>query len=201
MRFIERPFCDRLGTPFAYEMGEGVVSQRALEAPPVFQRARAVACFDDGPSRRLVHRLKYSDRMEFAKPMGAWMARAGAELLAEADAITPMPLHYTRIWRRQFNQAATLAREVARISGKPCETGLIARVRRTRSQVGLTRAERARNMRGAFRCPPTARLEGRRIVLVDDVLTSGATANAAASVLLSGGAKSVDVLVFAQVVR
>jgi ComF family protein len=201
MRFIERPFCDRLGTPFPHEMGEGVLSQRAVDDPPVFQRARAVVCFEDGPSRRLVHRLKYSDRMELARPMGAWMARAGADIVADADALAPTPLHFARAWRRQFNQAAALAREVGRVSGKPCESSLIERVKPTRSQVGLSRTQRAANMQGAFRCPPTARLSGRRIVLVDDVLTSGATANAAARALLRGGAKSVDVLVFARVAR
>jgi ComF family protein len=199
MRFIERPFCDRLGVPFPHDMGEGVLSQRAVDDPPVFRRARAVACFEDGPARRLVHRLKYSDRMELARPMGAWMARAGADILAEADALAPTPLHFTRAWRRQFNQAAALAREISRLCGTPCETGLLDRVKPTRSQVGLNRVQRAANMQGAFRCPPAAPLSGRRIVLVDDVLTSGATANAASRALLRGGAESVDVLVFARV--
>ncbi len=201
MRFIERPFCDRLGTPFEHEMGEGVLSQRAIDDPPVFQRARAVALFEDGPARRLVHRLKYSDRLELARPMGRWMARAGADILAEADALAPVPLHVTRLWRRQFNQAAALAREVSVRCGKPLELDLIARVKRTRSQVGLHRAARAANLQGAFRCPDESRVRGRRIVLVDDVLTSGATANAAAHALLRGGARSVDVLVFARVAR
>ena len=196
MRFIERPFCDRLGLPFEHEMGEGVLSQRAIDDPPVFRRARAVALFEDGPARNLVHRLKYSDRMELARPMGAWMARAGADLLAEADALAPVPLHRTRLWRRQFNQSVALAREISRRSGKPVETDL-ARIRPTRSQVGLSRAERARNLAGAFRCPRA--LNGRRIVLIDDVLTSGATANAAARALLNAGAGAVDVLVFARV--
>src|SRR5947209_11311453 len=132
MRFIERPFCERLGLPFEHEMGEGVLSAEAVAHPPAFGRARAVAVFDDGPSRRLVHRLKYSDRMDLARPMGAWMARAGADILAEADALAPVPLHVTRLWRRQFNQAAALAREVAARCGKPLEPGLVARVRRTR---------------------------------------------------------------------
>ncbi len=201
MRFIERPFCDRLGTPFEHDMGAGVLSQRAVDDPPVFQRARAVVCFEDGPARRLVHRLKYSDRLELAGPMGAWMARAGADILAEADALAPIPLHYTRLWRRQFNQAAALAREVSRRCGKPLEFRLVERVRRTRSQVGLSRAERAENLQGAFRCPEAAPLRGRRIVLIDDVLTSGATANAASRALLRGGAKAVDVLVFARVAQ
>jgi ComF family protein len=199
MRFIERPFCDRLGTPFEHDLGSGVLSQRAVDDPPVFQRARAVVCFEDGPARRLVHRLKYSDRLELARPMGAWMARAGSDILADADALAPIPLHYTRLWRRQFNQAAVLAREISRHCRKNLELGLVERVRRTHSQVGLSRAERVKNLQGAFCCPEAAPLRGRRIVLVDDVLTSGATANAAARALLRGGAKAVDVLVFARV--
>ena len=201
MRFIERPFCDRLGTPFDHDMGEGVLSARAVDDPPAFARARAVACFEEGPARRLVHRLKYSDRMELARPMGRWMARAGREILAEADAVTAVPLHMTRLWKRQFNQAAALAKIVAKASGKPLELGLVERVRATRSQVGLTRAQRAENLHGAFRVPEAAPLKGRRIVLVDDVLTTGATANAAARALLKGGAKAVDVLVFARVAK
>jgi ComF family protein len=201
MRFIERPYCERLGLPFEHEMGEGVLSAEAVDRPPAFGRARAAVLFEDGPARRLVHRLKYSDRLELARPMGLWMARAGREILAEADVLAPVPLHYTRLWRRQFNQAAALARVVSLHCGKPAEFGLVERVRRTRSQVGLSRAERAGNLQGAFRCPETAELRGRRIVLVDDVLTSGATANAVARALLKGGAKAVDVLVFARVAK
>jgi ComF family protein len=201
MRFIERPFCDRLGLPFEHEMGEGVLSAQAVDNPPVFARARAVVCFEEGPARRLVHRLKYSDRMELARPLGAWMARAGSDLLAEADALAPVPLHYTRLWRRQFNQSAALARAISALSGKPTELGLIERVRPTRPQVGLSRAERAANLQGAFRCPLTAPLSGRRILLVDDVMTTGSTANAAARALLRGGARAVDVLVFARVAK
>ena len=201
MRFIERPFCDRLGTPFEHEMGEGVLSAKAVDDPPVFARARAVVCFEEGPARRLVHRLKYSDRMELARPMGQWMARAGRDILAEADVLAPVPLHVTRLWRRQFNQAAALGRAVSQTCGKPMNLGLVERSRATRPQVGLTRAERAVNLQGAFRCPETAEVKGRRIVLVDDVLTSGATANAAARALLKQGAKAVDVLVFARVAK
>jgi ComF family protein len=109
----------------------------------------------------------------------------------------PVPLHRARLWERQFNQAAALAREVARVCGKPVELDAIARVRPTRSQVGLSGAERARNMAGAFRCARP--VKGRRILLIDDVMTSGATAGAAARALLDAGAKAVDVLVFARV--
>ena len=200
MRFIERPFCDRLGTPFEQDLGPGLLSLQAIADPPVFARARAVARFEDGPARRLVHRLKYSDRGELARPMGRWMVRAGAELLVEADAVTPVPLHRLRLWKRRFNQAAALARVIAAQAGKPYEPLLLQRVKATRSQVGLSRAQRADNMQGAFRAAPEASLRGRRIVLVDDVLTSGATANAAARALLRGGAAQVDLIIFARVV-
>jgi ComF family protein len=200
MRFIERPFCDRLGTPFEHDLGEGLLSQQAVADPPVFRRARAVARFEDGPARRLVHRLKYSDRAELARPMGAWMARAGADVLGDADVVAPVPLHAHRLWMRRFNQAAALAREIARRGGKPFEPALLQRVKATRSQVGLSREQRIENMQGAFRAAPGARIRGRRVALVDDVLTSGATANAAARALLRAGAAEVDLIVFARVV-
>ncbi len=203
MRFIERPFCERLGTPFAVDLGvPGLLSPAALADPPVFGRARAVARYDD-TARRLVHRLKYEDRLDLAGPMGRMMARAGRDLLAEADVVVPVPLWRWRLWQRRFNQAALLARHAARGSGVPVEPGLLARVRRTRPQVGLSRAGRAENLQGALRVPPAAkaRLQGRRVLLVDDVTTTGATANAAARALLRGGAAAVDVLTFACVVN
>ena len=200
MRFIERPFCERLGTPFEQDLGAGLLSPQAMADPPVFARARAVARFEDGPARTLAHRLKYSDRAELARPIARWMARAGADILAEADLLTPVPLHPLRLWRRRFNQAAALAREISRQTGKPCDLAALLRVKATPSQVGLSRSQRAENVQGAFRAADGAPVRGRNIVLVDDVLTSGATANAASRALLRAGAKRVDVLVFARVV-
>lgn len=203
VRFIERPFCERLGTPFAMDLGsEGLLSPEAVANPPVFARARAVAHFDDGPVRQLVHRLKYSDRMELAKPLGAWMARAGNELLVEADLLVPVPLHRRRLAARRFNQANSLAQAISAHCGVPVDPFALARVKATPSQVGLSRSQRALNMQGAFRVTEgmAARVAGRAIVLIDDVMTSGATVNAASRALLRGGAKRVDVLVFAQAV-
>ena len=111
-----------------------------------------------------------------------------------------MPLHVRRLWTRRFNQAAMLAREIARQTGKPFEPALLERVKATRSQVGLSREQRAQNVQGAFRARAGAEGRGCRIALVDDVLTSGATANAAARALLRAGAAQVDFLVFARVV-
>ncbi len=200
MRFIERPFCERLGTPFEHDLGEGLLSPQAMADPPVFSRARAVARFEDGPARTLAHRLKYSDRAELARPIARWMARAGADILAGADLLAPVPLHPLRLWRRRFNQAAALAREISRETGKPCDLSALLRVKATPSQVGLSRAQRAENVQGAFRAADGAPVRGMNVVLVDDVLTSGATANAASRALLRAGAKRVDVLVFARVV-
>ena len=201
LRLIERPYCERLGTPFALDLGTGpLLSPRAIAEPPVFERARAVALYD-GTARDLVHRLKYRDRQELARSMARMMAASGADLLADADLLVPVPLHWLRLWRRRFNQAALLARRIAHLSGKPCALRVLSRVKATKPQVGLTRAQRGLNLQGAFRVPAAARpaIQGRRILLIDDVATTGATGNAAARVLIRAGAKSVDLLTFATV--
>lgn len=203
MRLIERPYCERLGTPFPADLGQGLVSPAAFADPPVYQRSRAVACFGEGPVRDLVHRLKYGDRVELARPMGLWMARAGAELLAGADIIVPVPLHPRRLFSRRFNQAGLLAASIARTSGIRNDPHILKRVKATPPQVGMSRNQRADNAQGAFRVEAAQKvsISGKNVLLVDDVLTSGATANAAARILLRAGAARVDVLVFARVVQ
>lgn len=201
LRLIEDPLCDRLGTPFAVDLGLGhLVSPQAFAHPPVFSRARAATLYDD-VARGLVHRLKYEDRHDLALPMARMMGAAGRALIAEADCVVPVPLHRSRPWQRRFNQAALLARSVAAVGGLPFLSQALVRQRATRSQVGLSRAARAENLSGAFRVPPAKAhlIAGRRVLLVDDVRTTGATANAAARALIRGGATSVDLLTFALV--
>jgi ComF family protein len=202
LRLIEKPYCARLGTPFAYDLGEGALSAEAMADPPPFDRCRAVATFDE-VARALVHGLKYRDRPELARAMGAWMARAGTEVIANADVIVPVPLHRRRLWLRRFNQSAMLAQAIARLTGKPFAPAALTRIRATAQQVGLSQAARDDNVRGAFRVLPPEKpsVAGRRVLLVDDVYTTGATVKAATRALLRGGAIAVDVLVFARVVR
>src|SRR4051812_37910730 len=120
IQFIERPYCERLGTPFAMDLGIPLLSPAAIADPPVFERARAAARYDD-VARGLVHRLKYGDRLELARALGGMMVRAGAELLADAEVIVPVPLHVWRLWWRRFNQAMALAAVVSRASGIRCD--------------------------------------------------------------------------------
>jgi ComF family protein len=199
--FVERPFCERLGIPFAFDPGEGVVSAEAIANPPADGRAR-VAVRYEGAAAELVHRFKYGDRVDLAPLLGRLMAGAGADILADADLLVPVPLHRLRLWRRRYNQSVLLCRAIAGLTGRRHDPFMVIRARKTRRQVGLTRRERALNVQGAFRVPVERRaaLQGRRVVLVDDVVTTGATVEAVARTLLRAGALNVDVLAFARVV-
>jgi ComF family protein len=156
----------------------------------------------DDIARALIHAFKYGDRLDLAPTLGRWTASAGRELLAEADALIPVPLHWRRLWARRFNQSAALAETMSAASGVPVLHTALKRMKATAHQVGLSQAERAVNVQGAFRVPPEGKADiaGRRLVLVDDVLTSGATVDACTRALLRAGAANVDVLVFARVV-
>lgn len=201
LSFIEPPYCPRLGIPFVYDPGPELLSMEAIANPPAYARARAAVRYDD-VARSLVHALKYQDRTDLAPTMGRWMARAGRELLKEADVLIPVPLHWRRGWSRRYNQSGALARVIERHSGVRLASEALRRVRRTEQQIGLSRTQRASNVQGAFKVAPERNgdVAGRRVILIDDVLTSGATIDACARALLRAKAASVDVLVFARVV-
>jgi ComF family protein len=173
----------------------------AIAAPPAYTRARAAVRYDE-VARTLVHALKYQDRTDLAPPMGRWMARAGHELLAEADMLVPVPLHWRRGWSRRFNQSGALARVIEGESGVKLRGDVLRRIRATEQQVGLSRPQRASNVQGAFRVADDVQsdVQGRHVVLIDDVLTTGATVDTCTRALLRAKAAQVDVLVFARVV-
>jgi ComF family protein len=199
LRFIRPPLCDRLGIPLPYDAGDQPVSSTALRHPPLYDRARAALAFD-GVARDLVHAFKYADRHEAVPLFTRWMSAAGQELIAEADIITPVPLHPWRLLRRRFNQSAILAGALSRAYATPMVLAL-RRVRRTKQQVGLAFADRQANVTGAFRVASgrAAALSGKRVLIVDDVITTGATVEACALALKDAGAVGVDVLALARV--
>jgi ComF family protein len=201
LRLIGRPFCARTGAPFPYDVGGDLISPAAFADPPVYGRARAAAIYD-GVAAELVKRLKFADRLDVARVMARLMASAGRDLIETAEVIVPAPMHRWRLLLRGHNQSAELARALGAIAGLPVDPSLLLKVRRTPPQARLTKAQRRENLAGAFAVPPAARLAlaGRRVLVVDDVITTGATMNAAARVLKRAGAAEVDALAFALVV-
>ena len=202
--FIRPPLCDRLGIPlpFGTTVDGPLVSAAAAADPPVWGRARAVAVYESGGVMAgLIHAMKYADRHDARRMFARWLAVAGREVLDGADLIVPVPLTRWRLIRRQFNQSALLARELATLTGIAWRPLALAKTRETRPQVTLSGAARRENLRGAFRVTRSGRaeIEGRRVVLLDDVITTGATAEAATRALLSAGATRVDVLALARV--
>jgi predicted amidophosphoribosyltransferase len=200
--FVTEPLCVACGEPFraAREGGAAPVCAACSLRPPPWQRARGALRYD-GQTQRIVLALKYADRTELAAPLAALMARAGAALLAAAELIAPVPLHRRRLFARRYNQAALLALALGRIGGRPVVPDLLARPRHTRPLGHLGAAARAVAMEGAVVVRPhrAARVAGRRVLLVDDVMTSGSTARACTEALLGAGAAAVDVLVAARV--
>jgi len=198
--FIRFPLCDRLGLPMPYDTGAPMISAAAAADPPAYDRARAVARFE-GVIRTLVHDLKFHDRHDARRLFGRWLAEASAELLADADLLVPVPLTRRRLLSRRFNQSALLAHEVAGPTGIAVEPLALLRVRPTKPQVGLSRQQRRDNVANAFAIAHGRKgiIAGKKIFLVDDVITTGATAEACARALKRAGAARVDVLALAMV--
>lgn len=201
LRPITMPLCPRLGVPFEVDLGPDAVSAEAMADPPPFERARSAVRYNE-VARKLVSRLKYGDRPELARFCARLMAAAGHQLWEGEAVLVPVPLHRHRQFERRYNQSTELARALAGITGLDVDPVLVSRIKRTRQQVGLTADQRQRNVAGAFAARPDAsiRLRGRRVVIVDDVITTGSTVKAVTRALKRAGVGQVDVISFARVV-
>jgi ComF family protein len=202
IRFLAEPACACCGFPFEFAVPGQTLCIACTRALPAFERARAVFAYDDA-SRGLILAFKHADRIHHSPVFGRWLARSGAALVADADLIVPVPLHRWRLFRRRYNQAGLLAQALGRETGKKTSVDLLVRHRRTRTQGRMSRAARIRNIQGAFRLRENRRgaVGGARILLIDDVLTTGATVEECSRVLKRAGARAVDVLTLARVVR
>jgi ComF family protein len=198
IHFLDGPVCDGCGTPFEFDPGARCAA--CLSKPRAFDAARA-ACVYDESSREPILQLKHADRLDLAPLFARWLSRSARELIDDADAIVPVPLHPLRLLRRRYNQAAEIARPLAALSGTSYLPDALVRRRATATQGGKSGSGRRRNVAGAFDVPARRReqVAGLRILLIDDVLTTGATAEGCARALKAAGAARVDLAVVARV--
>ena len=200
VRFLAEPLCQRCGAPLEQAQPEPCGHCQAAHSP--LQQTRAAMLYDDG-SRDLVLHLKHADALAGVPVMARWLQRAGAEQLRQADFLVPVPLHWTRLFKRRYNQSAELARALGRLSNVKALPDALARTRRTPSQGGLSRQQRKANVRDAFAVKDRyrERINGANIVLIDDVITTGATLEACGDALLDAGAAQVTAVALARVAR
>lgn len=200
-QFVTAPFCARCGRPFDFDAGSGLWCGACIAHSPRFDRARSALVYGD-VSRDLILAFKHGDRLDLTPLAVSWLQTAGQELLADAEVVVPVPLHPRRLLRRRYNQSSVLATRLAAANGLGVLVGALRRTRNTPRQGGLGRRARETNVRGSIEVPASVRpfIGARRVLLIDDVLTTGATADVCARALLGAGAAHVDVLTLARVI-
>ena len=183
------------------DLGEETISPLARAQPPPYDQARAVFAYKDSGAA-VLKRMKFGDRPELAQLLARLIYSRLPHMLPRHALLLPVPLHRRRLLWRRFNQSAELCRHIGELSGQSMALEAVSRIRPTRQQIGLTRAGRKRNLRGAFAVPDSQkhRLKGRAVVIVDDVLTTGATVEAMARILRRAGAAPINVVTAARVV-
>ncbi len=202
IRFIDRPYCEACGVPFDFDVGAGALCPGCIKDRPEYERGRSAVVYDDG-SRALVLALKYGDRTDAVRAFARWMARAGSDVLADADLLVPVPLHWTRLFKRRYNQAALIAHALGKLTRVEVAPDLLIRSRRTPPLGNLGASRRLATMRNVIAMHPRRRrnLSGCRVVLIDDVHTTGSTLRSCSRALLKAGAEAVDVLTVARTVH
>lgn len=198
--FLDAPWCEACGFPFEYAVQGGSLCARCSVRRPDYDRARAPMAYDDG-SRALILSFKHGGRTEGLTSFAAQMRRAGRDMLTDAEFLIPVPLHPTRLVKRRYNQATLLARALAKICPAEFAPDILFRTRRTDSQGGFNARARVENVRGAFSVKQPETIKGRKLVLIDDVLTTGATLEACARSLKQAGAARVDGICLARVAK
>lgn len=195
--FISGTVCHVCGTPLIGEAESEIKCDNCIVHPPVWDSGRAAVLYE-GNGRKVVLALKHGDRLDMARPLAEWMVRSGADLLQSVDVVTPVPLHWRRLFKRRYNQSAELARHIAEISDVSYVPDLLVRKKATPLQDGLNRQQRYENQRGVFSINPRHSIP-KRVLIVDDVLTTGATISACAEVLRGADAEQINALVLARV--
>ena len=200
LNFITKPYCQKCGHPFEFDIKGDMICASCLKQMPIYNRARSVFVYDEG-SKKLILPFKHADRTDLTHIISQFLLKDYRDLISEADAIVPVPLHITRLFLRHYNQSALLANRLAHMTHRCYLPNVLKRVRATPSQGHLSAKQRQKNIQNAFRVSKPNLIQGQKILLIDDVMTTGATVSECTKILLKSGAERVDILTVCRVKR